>query len=64
MFYLHFCMSKPQIGVNNKQIISQSIGYRPQYKPSTIISPRAIKVLWLIMGSRVDTSGNNQNAVR
>ena len=51
------------IGICDKQIITQHFGYRPQYQPSTIISPRA-KALGLIMGSRVDTSGNNQNDVR
>ena len=38
-------------------IISQGFGYHHQYQPSA-------KALWLIMGSRVDTSGGNQNAVR
>ena len=50
-------------GICDKQIITWGFGYRPQYQPSTIISPRA-KALWLIMGSRVDTSGDNQNAMR
>ena len=44
-------------------IISQGFGYRPQYQPSTIISPLA-KALRLIMGSQVDTSGDYQNAMR
>ena len=47
----------------DKQIISQGFGYHPQYQPSTIISQRA-KALGLIMGSSVDKSGDNQNAVR
>ena len=51
------------IGICDKQIITPRFGYRPQYQPLTIISPRA-KALGLIMGSRVDTSGNNQNDVR
>ena len=46
----------------DKQIISQGFGYHPQYQPSTIMSPQA-KALGLIMGSRVVTSGDNQNAV-
>ena len=50
-------------GICDKQIITWGFGYRPQYQPSTIISPRA-KALGLIMGSRVDTSGDNQNAMR
>ena len=34
-----------------------------QYQPMTIISTR-VKALGLILGSRVDTSGDNQNVVR
>ena len=62
MFYLHFCTSnalKQWIVICDKQIISRGFVYRPQYQPSAIISPRA-KALMLIMGSRVDTSGDNQ----
>ena len=43
--------------------LTWSFGYSPQYQPSTNISPRA-KALGLIMGSQVDTSGDNQNAMR
>ena len=50
-------------GIYDKQIITWGFGYRLQYQPSTIISPRA-KALGLIMGSHVDTSGDNQNDMR
>ena len=39
------------------------LGHHPQYQPSTIISPLA-KALELIMGSRVETSSDNNNALR
>ena len=54
---------KQSNGICDKQIITWGFGYRPQYQPSTIISPRA-KALGLIMGFRVDTLGDNQNAMR
>ena len=66
MFYLHICMSKALKqgnGICDKQIISRGYGYHPQYQPSTIISSQA-KALMLIVGSLVDTSGDNQNAMR
>ena len=44
------------------RIITLGFGHCPQYQPSTIISPRA-KALGLIMKSRVDTVGDNQNPV-
>ena len=62
LFYLHF-LRQTLNGICDKQIITWGFGYRPQYQPSTIISPRA-KALGLIMGSQVDTSGGNQNAMR
>ena len=56
-------MLKQWIEICDKQIISQIFGYRHQYQPSAIISPRA-EALGLIMGSLVDTLDDNENAMR
>ena len=53
----------PDISLQCDKQITWGFGYRPQYQPSTIISPRA-KALRLIMGSQVDTLGGNQNTMR
>ena len=58
-----FNTKRVENSICDKQIITKGFGYRPQYQPSTIISPRA-KALGLIMGSRVDTLGDNRNAMR
>ena len=59
--------NKQWIWVCDKQVITWHFVYRPLYQLETPLSARdnwvSGKALVLIMGSRVDKSGDNQNAM-